>query len=216
MSGNNLQALPTYIVNLPQRTDRREYILQQFENRDEFSITLVEACVHKIGAVGLWNSINNIIDVAIAKDEEIIVICEDDHQFTQDYNKEYLFNNIKEACNKGVDLFLGGIGGCTYAMPVAKNRFWVERFICTQFTVIHKDFFGAIKEEMFTDQDAADDKLSSMTINKMVIYPFVSTQKEFGYSDVSKDANRPPVTGLFEAASSFLEKIQKIYTFYTG
>lgn len=216
MSNAGLSTLPTYIINLPQRADRREHIIQQFKNRDEFEVTLVQAQQHSIGAVGLWRSITQVIDMAMEKNEELIVICEDDHEFTYEYNKPYFLSSVQQVCDKGVDIFLGGIGGCTYAIPVSEHLFWVERFICTQFTVVHKDFFEAIKDEKFTDKDAADDTLSLLTINKLVIFPFISVQKEFGYSDVSKDADRPPVTGLFEATSAFLNNLQKIYTFYAN
>lgn len=134
-------SIPTYVINLPERIDRLQHIKNEFEDRIEFNLTVTEACKHDIGAMGLWNSIVKIVDMAIEKNQEVIIICEDDHEFTKHYTKEYLFENIEEAYEKGADILLGGIGGCTYAMPVAKNRFWIEHFICTQFTVVYKDFF---------------------------------------------------------------------------
>lgn len=210
------ETIPTYIINLPERKDRLKHILKEYKDRPEFDLEVVEACRHEVGAVGLWNSILKVIDIATEKNEDVIIICEDDHEFTRHYTKDYLFKNLKEAFDKGVDLFLGGIGGCTYAIPVSKNSFWIERFICTQFTILHKDFFPAIKTYQFKLDDTTDGRFSLLTINKMVIFPFISIQKEFGYSDISKDSNRKPVQTIFEITSSFLERIQRVYSFYTG
>ncbi len=210
------ETIPTYIINLPERIDRLKHILNEYKDRPEFDVTVIEACRHEVGAVGLWNSILKVIDIATERNEDVIIICEDDHEFTKHYTKDYLFENFKEAFEKGVEIFLGGIGGCTYAVPVSKNRFWIERFICTQFTILHKDFLPIIKNDLFKIDDATDEKFSSLTINKMVIFPFISTQKEFGYSDISKDSNRQPVNTIFEFSSTFLEKIQQVYSFYTS
>ncbi len=210
------ETIPTYIINLKERTDRRKHIVNEFKGRPEFDITMIDACTHEVGAVGLWDSILKVIDIATERNEDTIIICEDDHQFTEHYTKDYLFENCIEAFEKGVDIFLGGIGGCTYAVPVAKNRFWIERFICTQFTILQKDFFPLIRNDQFNLSSTTDGKFSTLTINKMVIFPFVSNQKEFGYSDISKDENRQPIDTIFEITSTFLEKIQAIYSFYTG
>lgn len=209
-------SIPTYVINLPERADRRKHIENEYKDRKEFDLAIIEASKHQVGAVGLWDSILKIIDIACEKNEEVIIICEDDHEFTKHYTKEYLFENVEEAYEKGADIFLGGIGGCTYAMPVAKNRFWIEHFICTQFTVLYKDFFPAIKSEKFDINNTTDGKFSSMTIDKMVIFPFISVQKEFGYSDITKDLDRPPITGIFESTSIFLDRIQRIYSFYVS
>ncbi len=38
----------------------------------------------------------------------------------------------------------------------------------------------------FQDTDTADGVISKLATNKMVIYPFISEQKDFGYSDVTQ------------------------------
>ena len=37
----------------------------------------------------------------------------------------------------------------------------------------------------FKGIDTADEVISQLANNKMVIYPFISEQKDFGYSDVT-------------------------------
>ncbi len=85
------EKIPTYIINLPTRTDRRKHILNEFKGRPEFELTMIDACTHEVGAVGLWNSILKIIDISTERNEDMVIICEDDHQFTEHNTKDYLF-----------------------------------------------------------------------------------------------------------------------------
>ena len=59
---NGLQ-INAYVINLPERIDRRKHIETQFFNRPEFLLHFIEAETDKIGAVGLWKSIVKIINM---------------------------------------------------------------------------------------------------------------------------------------------------------
>lgn len=180
---------PVYLLNLPERRDRLTHSLAQFAGKDEFDLTVVEACRHQVGAIGLWQSIVKVIQMAMEKDNDVIILCEDDHVFTPHYDKTVLFDNILAAAGQGAKILLGGISSFGQAIPLSENRCWVDRFQCTQFTIVYRSFFQEILDEPFTGKDAADLKFSEMTSHKMVFYPFISVQKDFGYSDI-------PVEGL--------------------
>ena len=182
--------IPTYVINMKERLDRKKHIIAEFKGRDEFDVTYMDACTHTIGAVGLWNSIVRIIRLAIENEDDVIVICEDDHYFTKNYSKEFLIENILEAHEQGADVLSGGIGGFGYAVPIARNRYWVDWFWCTQFIVIFKPLFNKILEYDFQDNDTADGVLSVIAKNKMTVYPFLSIQTDFGYSDVTASNDR--------------------------
>jgi hypothetical protein len=206
-------SIPTYIINLAERNERRRHILNEFEGRTEFDVTVVPACAHKIGAVGLWQSIRRVIKLALENEDDVILICEDDHEFTNDYSKEYLMSNILEAHHQGIDFLSGGCGGFGLVLPIAQNRFWASSLLSTQFIVIYRRFFQKILDEFFDDDVKADIKLSEMTPNKMVLYPFVSLQKDFGYSDITPVHNevRGLISELFEKSKNRLQNIQKAY-----
>src|SRR5690606_24710654 len=118
----NLEELciPTYIVNLKKRTDRREHIKQQFINKPEFNINFVDACENEVGRMGLWESLVKVIHIAENNNDDVIIFCEDDHLFTQHYSKRYLVVNIIEAYQQGADILSGGVGAFGTAVPVAK------------------------------------------------------------------------------------------------
>ena len=213
---NNI-IIPTYIINLPERTERRNYIKNQFSGKKEFEITIIEACKHKIGTVGLWLSIRKIIELAIKNEDDVIVICEDNHQFTKHYSKDFFLKNVIEAHNQGADYLSGGTGSFGIAVPVSENRFWVNPCLSAQFIVVYKKMFNKILDEPFDDNVIGDILLSEMASNKMVLYPFISVQKDFGYSDVTPihNENKGLVTSLFKNSSERLNALRKQYCKYS-
>lgn len=209
-------SVPTYIINLPERTDRRKSIINEFKDKPEFDLKIIDAIKHTIGAVGLWQTIRKIINLAIKNDENIIIICEDDHQFTNQYTKDFLFKNIFEAHIQGADYLSGGSGGIHQPIPISPSRFWGAECLSTQFIVIYRKFYSKILDEDFDDSVRADIMLSEITANKAVIYPFISIQKEFGYSDVTDLHNQRDdvVLRLFEKSESKLKRIRIAYDEY--
>lgn len=209
-------ALAVYVINLPDRRERLEHIRSQFSGRREFEVTIVEASTHNRGATGLWTSIRRIIQMAQSTDEDLIVICEDDHTFTDHYDKRRFIRNVIEAHLQGADILAGGIcGGFNHALPISENRFWVNHFHCTQFIVIYRKLFQKILDEPFDEETVtADDHLSIIASNKQVLYPFISVQKDFGYSDVTalNNAIEGRTEGLFTCSDNQLQHILRAYS----
>jgi len=207
--------IKTYIINLEKRTSRRVHSINQFSKKNQFKINFIKAIENKNGALGLWQTIVQIIENVSIKEDDYILICEDDHRFTKNYNPQKLSNLIKEAQEKQADILLGGISWFKDALQVSENLFWIDSFTGLQFTIIFKQFFKKILESSFTANDVADLKISSLTENKFVIAPFVSVQKEFGYSDVTlKNNGTARVERLFKGVNSKLEELVKVANFY--
>ena len=120
--------IKTYIINIPARTDRKQHILNQFANRPEFTIEIIEAKEHTIGAWGLWLTIKSILMNNEVWEYERILICEDDHLFTEAYDADSFFKCIEEAEKKGADILSGGVSWFNNALTVTDNLFWCEKF----------------------------------------------------------------------------------------
>lgn len=209
---DNVQ-IPVYVINLKERTERYEHIKQQFLGKDEFVVEIIQSEKNVRGNVGLWENIVHIVRTAQNKEEDIIILCEDDHIFTQDYNKKNFIQSILNSYEQNVQVISGGTsGGFSFVIPVDKNRYWVNHFWGLQFTVIFSSFFNDILNYIFLIDDTADDVISSLTVNKMVIYPFISIQKDFGYSDVTlkNHINENWVDKLFQKSQETLEIYKKI------
>jgi GR25 family glycosyltransferase involved in LPS biosynthesis len=205
--------IPTYAINLPGRSERLAHIKAEFEGKPEFDLTIVEATEHQVGALGLWMSIRRVIQMAIDSDDDVIIICEDDHQFTDHYSPDYLLSNILHAHRDGAYYLSGGTGQFGFALPLTENRYWVNHCLSTQFVVIFKKMFKKILSEPFDEEIIADIAYSQMTSNKMVLFPFVSTQKNFGYSDVTPmhHQDKDLIDRLFNNSISRLQTIQRAY-----
>jgi GR25 family glycosyltransferase involved in LPS biosynthesis len=211
--------ISTFIINLKKRGDRKKHILSQFKSRPEFILTIKQAVEHDHGSIGLWLSICDIINNLTQK-EDFILICEDDHEFTDQYKADLLFQCIEDAKTKEADVVLGGVSWLSSVLEVSKNLAWIDDFSGLQFTIIFKKFFKTILNAEFKIGQAADYKISSLTNNKYLIYPFISIQKEFGYSDVTTNNNKKgQIVDLFvksDACIKLLRRVHKFYSQYPG
>ena len=206
--------IPAYIIHLSERAERKVHIEEQFLNRNEFELTFIEACKHKIGAMGLWLSMRKIVETAIKNDDDVIIICEDDHQFTEHYSKHRLIKTILEAGRRNAEMLIGGVVDSRLAVPIASELFWVGEFNSTQFLILFKNVYKKIINEPFDERVTADGMFSEIATNKLLFYPFVSVQREFGYSDISPVSNNVraqlPNEKKFGIATNRLKKINDI------
>jgi hypothetical protein len=211
-------AIPTYIINLPERTERLNHIKKQFAGKDEFKVQIIEACKNPIGAVGLWESIRKIIKIAMDNEDDVIIICEDDHQFTADYSRSLLLKNILEAHEQHTEMISGGICEFHKALPVTTNRAWVSTSFCTQFIILYKPVFQKILDTPYDNTVTADTMLSVILSNKMVFFPFISAQTPFGYSDVTKGnhENIELFAKSFYRENTRLKRIYEAKAAYSG
>ena len=81
---------------------------------------------------------------------------------------------------------------------------------------MYKKFFQKILNYAFKENDTANRVISQISNNKMVLYPFISRQKEFGYSDITQNNKDNPglITQLFQQTNAYLSAIHKVSNFY--
>lgn len=207
--------IATYIINLKNRIDRRKHSIKEFSNHPEFDIHMVEAYEHKIGAMGLLKTIKSIIQIGFRNEEGFILICQDDHIFTEYYSKDHFINCIKEAWSKDACILAGGVSWYQDALPISDHLFWTSKFTGAQFLIIYNNFFGKILDVTDSKINACDLKLSSLTDKIFFIYPFISIQKEFGYSDITEaNSGKGIVDSLFLGCSKNLKLLKEVADFY--
>lgn len=211
MNNSNIVPIPTYVVNLKRRTDRRQSVEKQFDGRTEFDLHFVEAEEDADGAAGIWRSLVKVIGQAEETGYDRIVFCEDDHVFTEHYSSEFLLHNIAEAERKGAELVAGGVCGYGTAVPVGANLYWTDWYWGNQFLVIGRSLYRRILDFEFGKGNTADGVLSYLAYGKMVIYPFVSVQREFGYSDITPtNGNRGFMSGIFGDTAMRLDRVHRV------
>ncbi len=186
--------------NLARRTDRKSALEAQFAGKKEFSLSIVPAIEHPLrGAWGLWRTFIKIVKSQKDADVPFFVFCEDDHTFTDDYTFERLNASILKADAFGADILSGGVSWFRDAFQCGGNLFWLDRFNGMQFTVIFRRFYDRILEANKSEGYVTDIRLSELSDRIFMMYPFISIQKEFGYSDVTFSNNKEgQVQSLFE------------------
>lgn len=205
--------ITTYVIIQKQANGYLQHIREQFENKSEFELRIIKGNKHSIKAVGLWKSLVKIVKMAIENDEDVIIICDEDHCFTENYDKNDFLNNVLDAHNQGTTIISGGIEYFKQSVPITANRYWIDYFYGTHFTVIFRPLFDKILEEPFNDYQTLDEVLSELSSNKMVLYPFISVLRNFDYVGIIKkphpEKNR--FMQSFKKASNYLSTLEKTY-----
>lgn len=203
--------LPTYIVNIEDERQMIDHINEQFVGKSEFDLSFVSLRKEGKWGTNLWKGINYIIEMAEDRDEDVILICANDHEFIDSYSKEFLFEAIYQGAYLGADIVLGGISETQQILPVSKHLCWVNRFCGAQFIIVYNKFFKCILETACDDSESIDVKLSALTPNKYVIHPFVSLKKGYDYSNISTDAlQSDQYLHSYDACDKTFRKIKKI------
>lgn len=203
-----------FIPNVTFRKDRYNHILHEFKGKPEYNVSIVTPIFHLKSNISLWLTLQKIIRNQVG-DEDFIIFCEDDHLFTKDYNYSFLRDCVDKSRNLNADILLGGVSWQKTALQVSNSLFWVEEFSGLQFSIIFKKFYQRILDAHFSELDSADYKLSSLTKKKFVIFPFISTQKEFGYSDITKhNQNCGRVNFLFNSSINIFSNLRTVNEYY--
>ena len=202
-------------INLESRTERKNHIEIEFSDRHEFNLRIVQAIKHEVGAIGLWQSLIGVVKEMSLYDDEYFIFCEDDHTFTKHYTSGVLQEGIETAKSHNADILLGGVSWLETAVQVSDRMFWVDKYTGNQFVVIFNKFYPVILGITDFENMTADKKISELSENKFVIFPFISLQKEFGYSDATNNNNNTGrVDYLFDTTIKKLSKIDKVRRYY--
>lgn len=203
--------LPVYVINLKELHGTAAAYRGTVSREGRVCSPLDRGNEHSIGAVGLWQSMLKAVQTAIDKRDDIMIICEDDHIFTPAYNKDYLFANIIGANAQGSELLSGGVGGFGTAVPVDTNRYWMVGFGLRNYLILSQLFQKTLRHMTSKITDTADGVLSVLAKDKMTIYPFISVQKDFGYSDVTVYNGTPGmISNYFSQANYRLRMIHHV------
>ena len=101
-------------------------------------------------------------------------------------------------------------------LQVRDEMFWVSAFNGMQFTIVFRRFFEKILATETGGYDHVTDQyLSTLTESMFVIYPFISVQRDFGYSDATPTNNKAGyVQSLFISSSERLRILDKVRKYY--
>lgn len=218
MAKDSCSRMRVYAPNMPTRHDRRQSIEAQFKEKKDFKLTILSPEQAQEGYKSLWKTFIKIVQTECRLNSPYFIFCEDDHVFTENYDLQFLMNNIMEADAMEADILSGGISWMKEPLQVRNHLFWVKGFNGMQFTIIFNRFYNKILSATRNGDDHVTDiYLSELSDSIFVMFPFISIQKEFGYSDVTvSNKENGYVSSLFYGAENRLRLLNKVKLYYTN
>lgn len=212
-----MEPITVYAINLPERTERLKSIKREFTGKKEFRLSIIPSIRHDIGAFGQWLTFINIVRCEAEKKSDYFVFCEDDHVFTHNYDYNTFFEYIMEANKMEADILCGGVGYLEDPIQCSDRLFWINSFNGMQFIVIYNRFYDKILMADTNTYQITDYFISNVSDRIFVCYPFISVQKEFGYSDITNsNKQKGHLRKCFHHSEKTIQRIIKIKQFYSN
>lgn len=127
----------------------------------------------------------SILAVEKHQDNPYFIFIEDDHKFTSGYSFEYLKERIIEGDSKNAEILVCGPTFMHLPIQCSDNLFWVKVFNGSQFMVIYRRIFNKYQDLVNNKRRILDVSLSEELDYKYVLFPAISEQEYFGYSDAT-------------------------------
>ena len=200
---------------MPRRKDRKLSVISEFQGKRLFDIKFVTPVAHEIPRVSHWLTFQHLTEKAKETQLPLFLFCEDDHVFTPDFDEHRLEKLVEESDQMEADMLLGGISWMQSPLQINERLFWVEKFNGIQFAIVYQRFYDRILSFHSGEDVITEIALSGLSDRIFVSYPFISIQKEFGYSDVTASNNQQGyVDELFEKARKKFDIQNKVRNYY--
>lgn len=140
--------LDIYVINIKERVDRKEKLLELFKEYVNINLIFVEAIKHENGAIGCFLSHKKCLKIAKEKNLKNIIVLEDDCMPATDFYNRLI--KIKEYLDKknNWDILLGGVFKISSVKLELKDTpeklYYIKRGCCTQLVFYNNksyDFF---------------------------------------------------------------------------
>lgn len=197
-----MHPIKVYCPNLADRPERRRHIESEFNTKPEFALTIVPAIQDREnGANGLYQTFIHILNTEMQSPSAngFFVFAEDDHEFLSSYSIEYLLHSIEVANQLEAHLLVGGPTFFHIPIQCTPDLFWVRVFNGTQFVVIFHRIFKLYQAIIENERRILDVSLSEICDKTFTMYPPISAQKDFGYSDATP--------GLYESSGEYMMRL---------
>lgn len=177
-----------YVINLKERTDRKEKLLEIFSKYKNINLIFVEAIKYHIGIIGCFLSHKRCINIAKEKKLDQIIVMEDDCLPLDNFEERLTL--ILEFLDKNKDkwdIFLGGVNGTKKQDVKEKINykdnifFEISRGTCAHFIIYNKSSYN-----FFLSKDVKKEFNDTCWFNKLRAYvtiPFIAHQQP-GYSNI--------------------------------
>ena len=141
--------ISTYVISLAVSEECKKEIKKEFSGRLEFKLKMVPYINCNRTSDFLWNTFCSIVSEAINSDDDVIVICKEDHKFTPNYRCEGFIKDVITASELGCQLIWGGARSFGIAVPLTERLFWIDWAWGSQFIVLFRSAFMKVLDSCF-------------------------------------------------------------------
>lgn len=179
-----------YVINLKERTDRKNEIIETFKNYQDINLIFVDAIRHENGPIGCFLSHKKCIQIAKDLNLKNIVVIEDDCLLLENFYERFI--NIKKFLDSKNDwkLFLGGATHCKKLLYKIKDSI-EDLYFANNLATSHFMIYNNTCYDFFLNFDETKSPVDRCWNNKMdaiIPVPYLATQRK-SYSDIAKCRN---------------------------
>ena len=176
-----------YVINLIQREDRKNQIINDFSIYKNINLNFIEAIRHQNGAIGCFLSYKKCIRIAKEKNMKYIIILEDDCLPMNNFENRLknLLSYLES--NNDWDIFLGGVKKCNKVFSKTRifdeNLYYICRAHCTHLFICNNSLYDTLLE--VDETKYAVDTFWHKKYRVCILLPFLAFQHN-GISNIGE------------------------------
>jgi hypothetical protein len=164
---------PWGVVQNDEQVERSAAV--RFNGRNEFTLDHLK----ENGGRLCWSSLRMLMLKAKKENSDLFLLCSSAHCFSLNYSAGYLSECITAAKNSEADILLGAVNWFESAIQIDRNLFWLDKFQGMQFVIFFNRFYDTLLNiDEIDDSLPPDQLLSSIAVNKLLLFPFISDTSE--------------------------------------
>ncbi len=150
-----------------------DIVKKQFEGKSLFKTEKLS-----FPSLSRWSLFRCAVELSETRgDDDVIVICFNNHCFTDSFDERLFLNTVVEASQRGGQLLLGGCQTMGNLVPVSQSLFWLDITSGASFYVVYRSAYEKILS-IRVDDDDLDKIITQYVPNKFLICPVVSQSSE--------------------------------------
>ena len=151
---------------------------KQFSLRPEFDLHVVPDIINTSACKKRHNIIQEIVS---QQQDDIIVICKENVELTEYYDRDTFLSCLINAAKYGTNVIFGNVCDCGNIVPAFGNLYWIDWAKASYFTVIFKTAYKQILSVNNSRQYNNDEIFHGLT-NKLAVFPFIAKRSTLGVS----------------------------------
>lgn len=116
---------------------------------------------------------NSIVNKSLEDEDDLIIICFEDHRFRTNYTNTDLLKYIYLASFYKADILFGNGNETDFICKIQDELYWVNSVRESNFIILFRNFLGKLLDLDFGSGIDFSEKISTLSSNKLMIYSLV-------------------------------------------